>query len=64
MARPDVQFAQMSVGNKVDMYRRSVELYFQRVSDKALSKGHRWGPIQRDDSRSVSKQSTIDIDYH
>ena len=27
----------------MNMFRRSVELYFQRVSDKALSKGHRWG---------------------
>ena len=35
-----------SRANNVDMCRRSVELYFQRVSDKALSKGHRWGPFR------------------
>ena len=32
--------------SNMNVFRRSVELYFQRVSDKALSKGHRWGPFR------------------
>ena len=32
--------------SNINVFRRSVELYFQRVSDKALSKIHRWGPFR------------------
>ena len=47
----------IGVSKRKTVDRRSVELYFQMVSDKALSKGHRLVPIQRG-----SKQPTIGID--